>query len=358
LTGGIPELFDGIDLVAVIMGLFGLSEMLVGLEQRVVSSRIAKLDRLAPSREDWRRSVGPMARGSIIGFFMGLLPGSPGTAATFGSYVVEKRLSKHPEQFGKGAVEGVAGPETTNNSLGIATMVPMFTLGIPSSVTMSIMMGAFLVHGLTPGPLLFRDHPEVAWPIIASLAVGNVMLLIMNVPLIRVWLAILRVPYSILFAVVVGLMILGSFVVTGVPLNILVLLVSGVIGYALRKLDVPLAPIALTMVLGPILEENLVRALLLSDGDLSTLVSSTFSATLMAIALGALIVPPLARLVTRQRRRGTPKDPGAPTDEGARPAVVPTEPTGETAGTSTDQGLVPAQAPSSASAGPDPKKEF
>jgi putative tricarboxylic transport membrane protein len=362
LTGGIPELFDGIDLVAVIMGLFGLSEMLVGLEQRVVSSRIAKIDRLAPSREDWRRSVGPMARGSIIGFFMGLLPGSPGTAATFGSYVVEKRLSKHPEQFGKGAVEGVAGPETTNNSLGIATMVPMFTLGIPSSVTMSIMMGAFLVHGLTPGPLLFRDHPEVAWPIIASLAVGNVMLLIMNVPLIRVWLAILRVPYSILFAVVVGLMILGSFVVTGVPLNILVLLVSGVIGYALRKLDVPLAPIALTMVLGPILEENLVRALLLSDGDLSTLVSSTFSATLMAIALGALIVPPLARLVTRQRRRGTPKDPGAPTDEGARPAVVPTEPAGTTAGTtagtSTDQGLVPAEAPSSASAGPDPKKEF
>jgi putative tricarboxylic transport membrane protein len=358
LTGGIPELFDGIDLVAVIMGLFGLSEMLVGLEQRVVSSRIAKLDRLAPSREDWRRSVGPMARGSIIGFFMGLLPGSPGTAATFGSYVVEKRLSKHPEQFGKGAVEGVAGPETTNNSLGIATMVPMFTLGIPSSVTMSIMMGAFLVHGLTPGPLLFRDHPEVAWPIIASLAIGNVMLLIMNVPLIRVWLAILRVPYSILFAVVLGLMILGSFVVTGVPLNILVLRVSGVIGYALRKLDVPLAPIALTMVLGPILEENLVWALLLSNGDLSTLVSSTFSASLMAIALCALVVPPVARLVTRLRRRGTPKDPGAPADQGARPAVVPTDQTGAVAGPSTDQGLVPAEAPSPATAGPDPKKEF
>jgi putative tricarboxylic transport membrane protein len=354
LTGGIPELFDGIDLVAVIMGLFGLSEMLVGLEQRVVSGRIAKLDRLAPSREDWRRSVGPMARGSVIGFFMGLLPGSPGTAATFGSYVVEKRLSKHPEQFGKGAVEGVAGPETTNNSLGIATMVPMFTLGIPSSVTMSIMMGAFLVHGLTPGPLLFRDHPEVAWPIIASLAVGNVMLLIMNVPLIRVWLAILRVPYSILFAVVLGLMILGSFVVTGVPLNILVLLVSGVIGYALRKLDVPLAPIALTMVLGPILEENLVRALLLSDGDLSTLVSSTFSATLMAIALCALIVPPVARVVTRLRRRGSPKTPGA-ADEGAAP-VAPTEPTAA-AGTP-DQGLVPAEITSSAPAEPGPKKEF
>jgi putative tricarboxylic transport membrane protein len=360
LTGGIPELFDGIDLVAVIMGLFGLSEMLVGLEQRVVSSRIARLDRLAPSREDWRRSVGPMARGSVIGFFMGLLPGSPGTAATFASYVVEKRISKHPEQFGKGAVEGVAGPETTNNSLGIATMVPMFTLGIPSSVTMSIMMGAFLVHGLTPGPLLFRDHPDVAWPIIASLAVGNVMLLIMNVPLIRVWLWILRVPYSILFAVVIGLMVLGSFVVTGVPLNILVLLVSGVVGYALRKLDVPLAPIALTMVLGPILEENLVRALLLSDGDVSTLVGSTFSATLMTIALAALIVPPVVRLVTRLRRRGS-THPGAAAEGGAAsaeaPVLAPAEQAGET-GTHTDQGLVPAESTSSASAEPGPKKEF
>jgi putative tricarboxylic transport membrane protein len=342
LTGGMVELFDGIDLVAVIMGLFGLSEMLVGLEQRVVSGRIAKLDRIAPSREDWRRSVGPMARGSVIGFFMGLLPGSPGTAATFASYVVEKKLSKkHRHEFGKGAVEGVAGPETTNNSLGIATMIPMFTLGIPSSVTMSIMMGAFLVHGLTPGPLLFRDHPEVAWPIIASLLVGNVMLLIMNVPLIRVWLAILRIPYSILFSIVVGLMVLGAYVVTGVPLNILVMLVAGVVGYVLRKLDVPLAPIALTMVLGPILEENLVRALLLSDGDVTTLVGSPFSATLMAIALCALVVPPVVRLVATVRRRGAARQ----------------DPPGDPAGTASDQGLVPAGPPGLASARPHPEEE-
>jgi putative tricarboxylic transport membrane protein len=341
LTGGMPELFDGIDLVAVIMGLFGLSEMLVGLESRVVSGRIAKLERIAPSKEDWRRSAGPMARGSVIGFFMGLLPGSPGTAATFASYVVEKRLSKRRHEFGKGAIEGVAGPETTNNSLGIATMIPMFTLGIPSSVTMSIMMGAFVIHGLTPGPLLFRDHPEVAWPIIASLLVGNVILLILNVPLIRVWLAILRIPYSILFALVVGLMMLGAYVVTGVPLNIVVMLVAGVVGYVLRKLDVPLAPIALTMVLGPILEENLVRALLLSDGDVSTLVGSTFSATLMAIALCALVVPPVVRLVARARRRG--------------PAAQ--DPSGGPAGVSPDQGLVPAGSPGLGSPRPSHEKE-
>jgi putative tricarboxylic transport membrane protein len=355
LTGGIPELFDGIDLVAVIMGLFGLSEMLVGLEQRVVSGRIAKLERIAPSREDWRRSVGPMARGSVIGFFMGLLPGSPGTAATFASYVVEKRLSKHKDEFGKGAIEGVAGPETTNNSLGIATMVPMFTLGIPSSVTMSIMMGAFVIHGLTPGPLLFRDHPEVAWPIIASLLVGNVMLLIMNVPMIRVWLAILRIPYSILFSLVVGLMMLGAYVVTGVPLNILVLLVSGVVGYALRKLDVPLAPIALTMVLGPILEKNLVRALLLSDGDASTLYGSTFSAILLTVALAAILLPPGFRLLAAVRRRRLPT-----VDQLVAEATAPVgadEPHAPRIPISSDPGLVPVGTPSRATARPDDKEE-
>jgi putative tricarboxylic transport membrane protein len=337
------------------MGLFGLSEMLVGLEQRVVSGRIAKLERIAPSREDWRRSVGPMARGSVIGFFMGLLPGSPGTAATFASYVVEKRLSKHKDEFGKGAIEGVAGPETTNNSLGIATMVPMFTLGIPSSVTMSIMMGAFVIHGLTPGPLLFRDHPDVAWPIIASLLVGNVMLLIMNVPMIRVWLAILRIPYSILFSLVVGLMVLGAYVVTGVPLNILVLLVSGVVGYALRKLDVPLAPIALTMVLGPILEKNLVRALLLSDGEASTLWGSTFSAILLTVALAALLLPPGFRLLAAVRRRRLPT-----MDQLVAEATAPAgddEPAAPSIPNSSDQGLVPAGTPSLATARPDHKEE-
>lgn len=291
-TAGVPELFDGIDLVAVIMGLFGLSEMLVGLERRIVARRAPELGRMIPSWEDWRRSAGPMARGSVIGFFVGLLPGSPGTTATFASYVLEKRLSrKHRDQFGKGAVEGVAGPETANNSLGIATMVPMFTLGIPASVTMAILMGAFVVHGLTPGPLLFRDHPDVAWAIIASLFVGNVILLVLNVPLIRVWLLILRIPYPVLFGVVLGLMMLGSYVVNGAALNILVLCVFGVLGYWLRKVDIPLAPIALTMVLGPILETNLVRALLLSDGDVSTLWGSPFAATFLAVGLAALALP-------------------------------------------------------------------
>lgn len=323
-TGGVPALFDGIDLVAVIMGLFGLSEMLVGLENRITKQRKPELGRLIPTREDWRRSAGPMARGSIIGFFIGLLPGSPGTTATFASYVLEKRLSrKHRDQFGKGAVEGVAGPETANNSLGIATMVPMFTLGIPASVTMAILMSAFVVHGLTPGPLLFRDHPDIAWAIIASLFVGNVILLVLNVPLVRVWLLILRIPYAVLFGIVLGLMMLGSYVVNGAALNILVLCVFGLVGYWLRKADIPLAPIALTMVLGPILETNLVRALLLSDGDVTTLWASPFAAIFLALGVVTLSLPFVLRLV-RKRFGANPAAPLTPED----PPVVAAAPGG------------------------------
>ena len=212
-TGGMPEFFDGIDLVAVVMGLFGLSEMLIGLEEHAVKTRVGKLGRLMPMRSDFKQSAGPIARGGVIGFFIGLLPGSPGSAATFTSFVMEKKLSDRKDRrrgkqggaFGSGAIQGVAGPESANSALGIATMVPMFTLGIPSSVTMAIMMGAFIVHGLTPGPLLFRDHPDIAWAIIASLFVGNVIMFLINVPLIRVWLFILRIPHALLFALVVGL---------------------------------------------------------------------------------------------------------------------------------------------------------
>ncbi|MGV9800476.1 tripartite tricarboxylate transporter permease [Mycobacterium sp. NPDC003449] len=318
-TGGLPDLFDGIDLVAVIMGLFGLSEMLVGLESRLLTRAKPELGRLAPSREDWRRSAGPMARGSVIGFLVGLLPGSPGTTATFASYVLEKRLSrKHRSQFGHGAVEGVAGPETANNSLGIATMVPMFTLGIPSSVTMAILMGAFVVHALTPGPLLFRDHPDIAWAIIASLLVGNVIRLILNVPLVRVWLLILKIPYPVLFGTVLALMMLGCYVVNGAALNILVLCVFGVIGYWLRKADIPLAPIALTMVLGPILETNLVRALLLSDGDVATLWSSPFSAIFLVAGLSMLGLPIVLRAL---RARATRRQLDTPDEEDPTPTT-------------------------------------
>lgn len=325
-TGGVPALFDGIDLVAVIMGLFGLSEMLVGLENRITKRAKPELGRMVPTGEDWRRSAGPMARGSIIGFLIGLLPGSPGTTATFASYVLEKRLSrKHRDQFGKGAVEGVAGPETANNSLGIATMVPMFTLGIPASVTMAILMGAFVVHGLTPGPLLFRDHPDIAWAIIASLFVGNVILLVLNVPLVRVWLLILRIPYPVLFGIVLGLMMLGSYVVNGTALNILVLCVFGIVGYWLRKADIPLAPIALTMVLGPILETNLVRALLLSDGDVSTLWGSPFAAIFLTIGILTLALPFTLRMV-RARAGAAPVAEVPPTEP---PTVAATAGRGE-----------------------------
>lgn len=303
-TGGSPIFFDGINLAALVMGLFGLSEMLIGLEERLSKGKVIRINRIAPTRQDWARSAGPIGRGTIIGFFTGLLPGNPGTASAFGSYALEKRLSKHKEEFGHGAVEGVAGPEAANNSLNVSTMIPMFVLGVPSSVTMAILMGAFIMHGLTPGPLLFRDNPDVAWAIIASLFVGNLMLLIMNVPLIRVWLFVLRVPYSILFAVVVGLMAIGAYVVDGAPFNILILAVSGVAGYIMRKLEMPLAPIALTMVLGSMLEQNLVRSLLLADGEVSTFAQSPLALTFLIGAVCVFIFPPVMKLL---QRRNSPK---------------------------------------------------
>ncbi|NUL46440.1 tripartite tricarboxylate transporter permease [Cellulosimicrobium funkei] len=304
-TGGMPILFDGISLAALVMGLFGLSEMLIGLEERLSKGKVTTIGRIAPTRQDWQRSIGPIGRGSIIGFFTGLLPGNPGTASAFGSYALEKRLSKHKNEFGKGAVEGVAGPETANNSLNVATMIPMFVLGVPSSVTMAILMGAFIMHGLTPGPLLFRDNPDVAWAIIASLFVGNVILLIMNVPLIRVWLFVLRVPYPILFAVVVGLMAVGAYIVDNAPINILVLVIAGVLGYIMRKLDMPLAPIALTMVLGSMIETNLVRSLLLADGDVATFAHSPLALAFLIAAALVLVAPPLLKIV---RKSTTPHD--------------------------------------------------
>lgn len=302
-TGGHAELYDGIDLVALIMGLFGLSEMLIGLEERVVKGRITRVGRIAPTRSDWRRSAGPMARGSVIGFLTGLLPGNPGTASAFGSYALEKRLSRHKDEFGTGAVEGVAGPETANNALNISTMIPMFILGIPSSVTMAILMGAFIIHGLAPGPLLFRDDPDIAWAIIASLFVSNLILLVMNVPLIRVWLVVLRIPYPILFASVTGLMALGAYAVELAPVNILILVIAGVIGYILRKLEIPLAPIALTTVLGPLLEENLVRSLLLADGDATTFTRSPLALVFLIAAVAVLLVPPALKVLKGVRRR-------------------------------------------------------
>ncbi|CAN5502423.1 tripartite tricarboxylate transporter permease [soil metagenome] len=292
-TGGVGGLVDGLDLIPVIMGLFGLTELFTTIERSIKPTEQIDVGRIRPSKEDLRRSVKPVARGSIIGFLVGLLPGSPGATAAFASYAVEKKASKHPERFGKGEIEGLAGPEAASSSLSIATMVPLFTLGIPSSATMAIMFGVFTANGLVPGPKLFTDNPDIAWTIIASLVVGNVLMLILNIPLVRIWVQILRIPMPILYGIVVVFLIVGAYSLRNSAFDIIVLLGSGLFGYLLTKIDVPVSPIALTLVLGSLMEVSMRQSLALSQGDPAIFVSSITAVVLYVLTAGILVAAAL-----------------------------------------------------------------
>ena len=230
----------------------------------------------------------PIARGTLIGFVLGLIPGVGAIVPTFISYAVEKRLSKTPQKFGTGMIEGVAGPETANNAYANAALIPLFTLGIPSSPTTAILMGAFMMNGLVPGPMLFKEHGEFAWAVIASLYVGNVILVILNLPLIPLWVKFLKIPYGILMAIVFGFSVIGVYSLNASAFDIGVMLGFGIVGYAFRKLDIPLAPLILTFVLGPLMERGLRQSLEMSQGDITILFTRPLSATLLAIA--ALVI--------------------------------------------------------------------
>ena len=289
-TFDMPELFDGVGLVAVVMGVFGLSEVL-GQAQKGPLGVPSPLTvaRLLPTRADLRRSALPALRGSAIGFFMGLLPGSPGAATSLASYAAEKKLSRRRPEFGRGAVEGIAGPESANNALAVSSMIPLFTLGIPTSATVAIMAGAFTINGLIPGPLLFRDNPDVAWAIIASLIVGNLILLVLNVPLARVWIAVLKVPFHYLMAAILAFMFLGTYSINGSPFDILIMLGAGVLGYIFQLVKVPLTPLVLGLILGPMLEENFQRSLALSRGDYGVFLEGPISLTLIGVIVIAIL---------------------------------------------------------------------
>ncbi|WP_420865284.1 tripartite tricarboxylate transporter permease [Pseudoclavibacter helvolus] len=239
------------------------------------------------------------------------MPGSPGAATSLASYALEKRISRRGGEFGKGAVEGVAGPEAANNALAVSSMIPLFTLGIPTSATVAIMAGAFTINGLIPGPLLFRDNPEVAWAIIASLLVGNVILLILNVPLARVWIAVLKVPFHYLMAVIIAFMFLGTYSINGSAFDIFVMLGAGVVGYLFHLFSVPLTPLVLAVILGPMLEENFQRSLALSRGDYSVFLSSGISVTLLIVIVIAILSgaarPLLSSLLAKRVKRMTAK---------------------------------------------------
>ena len=298
-TFGLTELLDGVGFIPVIMGLFGVAEVFENLqeeEQQVIETTLSSL---VPTREDLRASRGSIARGTVVGFLLGLVPGMTGTASSVLAYVAERKSSRYPEKFGTGVIEGVAGPETANNAHANAALIPLFTMGIPASPSIAVLMGAFMMNGLIPGPLLFKEHASVAWGVIASLYIGNVILLILNLPLIPIWVKFLKIPYTILMTVVLAVMMVGAYTVSNTVFDIFVMLLFGVVGFVLRKLDFPLAPIVLTLIMGPPMEKSLRQSLEMSQGDFSILVASPIAATLLAISAIILLWPMLKSLWKR-----------------------------------------------------------
>ncbi|PYO01160.1 MAG: transporter [Candidatus Rokuibacteriota bacterium] len=298
---GIRTLEDGLGLVPVIMGLFGISEVLLNLEQRAEATEVfaAPTRGLMPTREDWRRSTVPILRGSVLGFFLGVLPGAGAIIASFVSYAVEKRASKHPERFGTGMIEGVAGPEAANNAAAGGGFIPLLTLGIPANAVMAILLGALLIHGLQPGPLLVKQAPDVFWGFITSMYIGNIMLLVLNLPLIPFWAKLLRVPYAIMFPFILLFCLIGAYSVTNNVGDGVVMWVFGIIGYLMKKFDYEGAPLILAMVIGPMMEESLRQSLILSGGTFAVFLVRPISAVCIVAALVLIAFPLL-------RRRGRP----------------------------------------------------
>ena len=303
-TFGTLTLHDGVGLVPMIMGLFGVSEVFLNIEgqrrQHVFKARIAGL---LPTREDWRAAAAPIGRGSVLGFFLGIVPGIGAIIPTFIVYALEKRLSKHPERFGQGAIEGVAGPEAANNAATGGALIPLLTLGVAPNVPMAVLLGALLLHGVQPGPLMITERPELFWGVVASMYVGNVLLLVLNLPLIGLWVQLLRVPYGLLFPLILLFCVIGVWSESGNRADLVVLLGFGLLGYLMKKLAFEPAPLVLAFVLGRMAEEALRQSLLLSRGSPAILVTRPLASTLLALAVVVAGLPALVPAI-RARLRG------------------------------------------------------
>jgi putative tricarboxylic transport membrane protein len=300
---GSATLLDGVGIVPVAMGLFGISEIIMtlgGSDQRIVVN--TEIKHLLPNVHDWRRSIGPIGRGSIIGFLTGMLPGGSAVLSTFFSYTIEKRISKDRTMFGKGAIEGVAGPETANNAAVTGAFVPLLSLGIPTSVVMAILLGALMIHGVSVGPLLITKHPEVFWGVIASMYLGNVMLLLLNLPLIGIWVRILKIPYRILMPLIILCCLIGVYASNYNVVDVIIMTVFGVLGYVLRKHQYELAPLIMALVLGPIFESHLRYSLIMSDGRFSIFVERPISAAFLAASALLIVLTGLSRYSELKRK--------------------------------------------------------
>lgn len=292
---GLPELFDGISLVPVVMGLFGLGEVFLSLEQELAKiSVISHVKNLLPNLKDWKDSTWPIIRGSILGFLLGVLPGGGPTLSSFASYGIEKRISKRPELFGNGAIEGVAGPEAANNSATGGSFIPLLTLGVPTNVVMALLFSALMIHGIQPGPLLIKQHPNMFWGVIASMYIGNIMLLALNLPLIQIWVRFLKIPYRILFPLIIMFCLIGAYSERGLAFDVFVVVVFGAVGYLMRKFEYEVAPLVLGFILGGMIESSLRTSLIMSDGSFLIFFRRPISATFLIIAvllLGSNLIP-------------------------------------------------------------------
>jgi putative tricarboxylic transport membrane protein len=289
---GSTDLMDGIGLGPFVMGLFGMSEVFLNIEKSSIEERtliVDKIKGLLPTLQDWKDSIMPITRGSVVGFLLGILPGGGAIISSFFSYAIEKRISKHPEKFGKGAIEGVAAPESANNSATAGGMVPLLTLGIPPNVVMAILLGVLVIHDVVPGPRFISQHPEIFWGFIASMYIGNIMLLILNLPLIGLWVKVLKVPYKILFPIILVFCIIGAYGINNSTFDIYTMIVFGVLGYLMRKYEFEGAPMVLAFFLGPMFERNFRLSLLLSDGSFSIFFTRPISAGGMIVTFLLLV---------------------------------------------------------------------
>jgi putative tricarboxylic transport membrane protein len=301
LTFGQTALMDGIPLLAIIMGFYGVSDVLLGVLRPERSSGIAAVKRILPSRSELRESAWPILRGSAAGFALGVLPGMSGAVSTFFSYVLEKNVSRTPEKFGHGAIAGVAGPETANNAFANASFLPLLSLGIPTSAALAILFGAFRIHGITPGPLMFRDSPDVAWGLIASMIIGNAILLALSLPLIRIWVSMLRLPENVLGALIIILSMIGMYSVNKNPTDLVLLAVFTVVGVGLKLARYPLTPAVLAFILGHSIEAALRQSLVLGDGSGAIFVTRPLSAAFLFAAV-VVVLATVGRALTKSKR--------------------------------------------------------
>jgi putative tricarboxylic transport membrane protein len=295
-TFGYNFLFEGLGIVPVIVGLFGVGEVLSNLEVQMKSEIFQKrVSHLLPSLKDWKDSIWPIIRGTFIGFFVGIIPGGGGIASTFASYTIEKRISKHPEKFGKGAIEGVAGPEAANNACSGANFIPLMTLGIPTNGIMAIIFASLLINGLQPGPMLIKNQPALFWGVIASMYLGNVMLVILNLPLIGIWVRFLTIPYSVLAPLILFFCLLGAYTLKNAVPDLIIMLIFGIFGFLMRKFRYEGAPLIMGFVISELVEGAFIRSLLMSGGSFTIFFTRPISCVLMILALILFILPFLGK---------------------------------------------------------------